>query len=280
MAPSNKLVETLLRVAKETQRWMKENPEATAKILLWLEEGNRRQSSAEEVMAGRAIVDLFIPSNWRSLRIGVVNRAQLLMVETGICLAWVPGPDVIEALLRASNKEERDETLLTHTDSIVTAVEDVLAEVGHPGLTELTQGVLEAVAALDSGLPMASQAMSAAVITSVLQDHYGFKKFDEARAFFDNEHPGVASMWSSRRALVQWALRHAILGPHQRPADGSFSRHLTAHTVTSAQYTKANALGALLLAAGAVREMQEIYWVGKSGFAATPYLQQLTAASA
>jgi hypothetical protein len=277
MSSESGLLGLLLRTGRQLQNWAQENPEAIAKILLWAEEGDSSRSSADGESSARSFADLILPANWMTLRLGVLNRARHLMTETGICLAWVPGPDVIESIVGASTKEERDQVLIANSDSILDDIEHVVAEVNNPQLLELRSGAEEAVSAFEGGLCMASQAMSAAVITAVLEDHYGFKRFDEARRVFDTEHPNTASVWSSRRIAVQWAIRQAILGPHQRPVDGGFSRHLTAHSVNRTQYNEPNALNALLLAAGSLRELQEIYCVGKRGFAVTAHLQRLTA---
>lgn len=279
MAERKGLLGMLLQLGMEIQRWMETNPEASAKIMLWLEESNARGLASENEQPVRSFFDLILPANWRSLRIGVLNRAQQLMIDDGICLAWVPGPDVLEAIVAAPTREERDQVLVEKADAILRDIDQVVEEVRQPQLDETKAVLIEAVGAFRAGYQVPAQSTAATVITDLLENHYGFRRFAEARDFFDNEHPERAGFWSSRRAAVQWVLRAAILGPHQRTGNGGFSRHLTAHSASRTQYTEAHALEALLLAAGSLREMQEIYRVSEYGFAATPHLSQLTAPS-
>jgi len=255
-------------------RWVEANPEAVAKILLWLQESERRQVSPDG-SSGRSFLELILPANWIGLRAGVLEKAQQVMVETGVCLAWAPNAQVIEALVRAPDEATRDKELLRHATLILEDLEAVLAEVESPYLGELKEGLSQAVVAYRAGLPMPAQAMAAAIVTTVLEGHYGFEHFKNARQSFGEERPEAAGIWSSRRASVQWAIRMSILNQQHRPIHGRFNRHLTAHDLDSGQYDEVNALTGLLLAGGSLRELQEMYWLAERGGAVSYSLRPL-----
>lgn len=252
--------------------WLEQNPEAVAKILLWLEESSA--AAPEEGRPERGFLDQILPSNWQGMRVGVLQETQTLMEETGLCLVWVPGLEVIEALLGAPDRDRRDAVLLANEDGILTAVDSTLALVAHPQLRDLRLSVAEAALALRADLGRASQALSAAAITSILEGHYGFG-FGGARQAFEEEGPASAGLWSARRVWVQASLHRAILRADQVPAEGGFNRHATAHNVEDGQYSRVNSIVGLLLATGALRELQEMYRVGERGFAPTPHLHRL-----
>jgi hypothetical protein len=259
------VVGTLIEVAKKLNEWIKANPEAIAKMLLWLQE-QEDKGGAERDRDGRSFYELILPANWRTLRAAVLERAQRLMVETGLCLVWVPNAEVIEALVQAPNKAARDQELVHNADSILEDIEGAGEEVLSPHLADLKAGLAQGVDAFRLGLSMPAQAMSAAIVTTILEGHYGFERFGQARRAFGEEHPDEVGLWSSRRASIHWGLRTAILNKQQRPTDGGFSRHSTAHDVGGGQYSQSKALEALLLAAGSLRELQETYWLAERGY--------------
>jgi hypothetical protein len=266
---------SLRELGSRFQRWLDENPEALAKIQLWLEESSH-PSQAERGLAG-SFLDQLLPVNWQTLRVGEPQEAQLFMEKAGVCLVWVPRAEVVQTLLVCADRPEREQALLDHAEVILADIEAALAAVSHPQIGELKESAIEAVAAFRGGHPRASQALSAAVISAILEDHYGFEGFGKARKAFEAERPSEVGVWSSRRVSVQVALHRAILRSDQMAADGGFNRHLTAHSVDGEQYSRPNALSALLLAAGSLRELQEMYRIGERGFAPTLRLRQATA---
>jgi hypothetical protein len=134
-------------------------------------------------------------------------------------------------LLQAPDKAARDAALIDCKAEIIDSIDARLAEVMHPELAGLGALAAEATQAARVGVPAAAQALAAAVISAVVNDHYGFS-FGSARKEFDTEAPAVAGFWSHRRALVQRSLQLAILKSRDRPADGGFNRHLRATAVT------------------------------------------------
>jgi hypothetical protein len=258
-------------------RWAEQNPEALARLKLWGVE--LAEMPPQQGLLGllRTFFLGVAPPNWQGLAAGMNFQADELMSETGLCLVWVPEAQVIAELLAAADKEDRDAVLVRNSDRILTSIERVLAEVMHPQLGLLRESTIEAVHTARAGHFGASQALSATILTSVLEEHYGLK-FGPARKTFDAEPPAAAGIWSHRRALVQRAIGLSILNSHRRSADGGFNRHITGHGSDLRHLCEPHSLEALMLTGGAVRELQVIYRVAECGFAPTPHLERQAAA--
>jgi hypothetical protein len=212
------------------------------------------------------------PPNWCSLSPGSLAEADRLVCETGICLIWVPDPEVVAKLVEAPNKATRDAALVDYKDEILDSIDARLVEIMHPKLAELRRLAAESAQAARLGVPSPAQALAAAVISAIVNDHYGFS-FGLARREFATESPTTAGFWSHRRALIQCSLQHAILKSSDRPVDGGFNRHMSSHGSVPSHYGEAHAIESLLLMTGALRELEESYLIAERGFAISAPLQ-------
>lgn len=256
--------------------WAERNPEGIARLKLCATD--LAETPPEQGLLGlmRAFFLGVAPPNWQGLAAGMSFQADELMSETGLCLVWVPEADVIAELLGVPGKEDRDAVLVRNSDRILTSVERVVSEVAHPQLRLLRDSAIEAVHTARVGHFGASQTLSAAILTSVLEEHYGFS-FSLARKTFDAEPPAAAGMWSHRRALVQRAIQLSILNSHNRSPDGGFNRHITGHGSDLNHLSEPHSLEALMLVGGTLRELQVVYRVAECGFAPSPRLERYAA---
>lgn len=222
---------------------------------------------------GRSLMLGVAPPNWAQLRLGVNLRAAELVRKSGLCLVWVPEGDIVEALVAAADKQTRDRVLLDATGGILASVEARTEEVDHSLLAEQKAAVLEAIEVNRSGYAGASQTLCATIVSSLLERHYGFD-FTQARRAFTEESRKSQGFWSLRRALVQESLRHSIVVSTQRSAEAGFNRHLSCHGADLSHLTEPHALEALMLAGGALRELNEVYRVAEFGFGPSPQLAQ------
>lgn len=251
--------------------WIERNPEGAARIALWVEEQmDNSEGAAAPADFFQSFMEGLVPRNWWPLRIGMHAKAQRVMAESGICLVWVPSAAVVEAIVRADGKEDRDDVLLANAAQIVDAVDQVLAEATHPQLEVTVGGAREALAAHRAGFQGPAQSHTASVLSEVVQGHFGFGRFGDARDAFESEPASAAGLWSSRRTAVQEAILAAIMQSQFRPPEAGFNRHLSAHGVDPGQYREPHALEGLMLVAGAIRELHEIYRVAERGFGPSP----------
>lgn len=206
------------------------------------------------------------PPNWSSLRVGELRKAQSVMLETGICLTWVPPAAVIRAIISARSMGDQHAALLASESVILGDLARVTEEVTHPRLADVRDAAREAAAAYEAGYRRAAQALCASALSAVLSDDFGVPGFPEARRRLAQDRPGATSPRLLRRAYVQWSLRRAIEGARPDFPPQRFNRHLTAHSLAHEQFTDAYAVSALMLLTGVARELQELYAVGDNGF--------------
>jgi hypothetical protein len=256
--------------------WANRNPEGVARLRLFVVE--LAEAPPRDGLLGlmRAFLFGIAPPNWQGLPADMVQRADALMSETGLCLVWVPDAEVVIKLLEAADKKERDAILVLNSDRILGSIEAAVEEVVHPQLRLLRDKVMEATQTARSGFFGASQTLSATVLTGALEDHYGFS-FGLARKAFDAEPPAAAGLWSHRRALVQRAIQLAIVRSETRSADAGFNRHVTGHGSDLGHLSKPHSLEALMLVSAALRELEAAYRVAECGFALTAQLEQWVA---
>jgi hypothetical protein len=222
----------------------------------------------------QSFMEAFIPRNWWPLQIGMHERAQKVMAESGICLVWVPPAEVVEAIVLAEGKEGRDRVLLANAEQILDSVDRALMEAVHPKLEATVAAAREALVAQQAGLAKAAQSLTATILSDVVEGHFGFDGFGSARSAFEREPANAAGLWAFRRTAVQEAIRVAIMRSEDLPSEAGFNRHLSAHGVDPRQFRQPHALEGLLLLAGAIRELQEIYRVAERGFGPSPRLDR------
>jgi hypothetical protein len=253
--------------------WAERNPEAVVRIALWAEDelGAASEGEAAPIDLLRSFMEALMPRNWWELGIGAHRGAQDLMESSGLCLVWVPEAKVIREMLAAGDKAARDEALLANSASILASVETVLGETTRPELASQKLLGEEAILAFRAGATSAAQALSASILTAAIQEHFGFRKFSLAREAFSAET--ADGPWRFRRATVQRAICAAIVRSDQMAPEAGFNRHLSTHGTEPTQFTSAHSLAALMLVAGSLRELQEIYRVGTFGFGPTPRLE-------
>lgn len=273
------LPSSLAALADEFRRrvgdWIERNPEGAARIALWMEDQMERpEEGGAPADLLQSFVDAFVPRNWWPLRIGLHEHARKVMAESGICLIWVPPADVVEAIVRADCEEDRGKVLLASAAQILDSVDQALMEAEHPKLETTVAAAREALDAHRAGFTRAAQSLTASILGEVIEGHFGFDDFGDARRAFRREPASAAGLWSSRRAAVQEAILVAIVQSRHRPPGAGFNRHLSAHGVDPRQFCEPHALEGLMLLGGAIRELHEIYRVAERGFGPSPRLSE------
>jgi hypothetical protein len=239
--------------------WIEHHPETIERIGWALQHATTPLSPAERDMGPfHRLARRVLPGNWLELRIGARERVERTMRDTGICLVWVPRPEVVLALIRCATKEERDACLVEHWDEILDDVEAALADSSHPKLDPLPAWASQALTTARSGCDFPAQTACAALLGSVLEGHFGIDGFEPARVAFEAQSPHAVDIRLQRRAWIQWSIRTSILRSQDPDRPDSFNRHLTAHG-TEDQFSRAHTLAGLMLIAGALRELHEIY---------------------
>ena len=195
------------------------------------------------------------PPNWPN----DVSASQMceLIAETGWSLTYVPRAEVIRDLLDAE-PADRDRVVLDHAKDITADCRACLGEVTQTEMSHLVDALGQALDALDADLMVPAQATAASVVGDVIYRNLGLT-FAAAVKELD-EDPGEMPMPYFRFWLVVSTIPRAL--SRFRCDDGDeipdrFNRHAAAHTVDPRQYTKVNAVAALMLATGLVRQVAD-----------------------
>ena len=193
-----------------------------------------------------------------------LEEAARLAFDEGIPLSWVPRPGIVEELLDAHGREQRQEVLTNRFHDILQDCSEVLAQT-HGEWAHQAQSAVDALAA---GFAAPAQSHAANVIDSVVLRAYcppevQRKKLlprDYAKILASRDYTGLSSdeiltdyftCLPLDRAFVSWF-----------PDDGDpplerFSRHVTAHAVGTARvFDTTKALIAVMLATSLVRQFR------------------------
>ncbi|MGI8413712.1 MAG: hypothetical protein ACR2QA_14740 [Solirubrobacteraceae bacterium] len=187
-----------------------------------------------------------------------MTALDLMRLKDGVPLAWLPSGRVVGELVAAADHAGRNEVLLAHADVIVADGRRVLGQVVHEDLAALHAAITTAWDAWEADLKMPAQAMAAVAVSSIINDHLGFKRFSDFRKQWERLYQRRPDKWqlmATRTNAVNCSLAVAVLHECQGPFVG-FHRHETVHGLSAAQYTPVNALRALMLATSAARELQ------------------------
>ncbi|MGX8903685.1 hypothetical protein ACR820_00015 [Streptomyces netropsis] len=197
------------------------------------------------------------PENLREVTLGTGDLEQLL-VEEGIPLMWVPGPQTVRALLDAPDAAARRRIIGRRWKGIVNDCEAVLEEVHHPAVQDARGFALEVVYALRAGHTSAAQALAANLLDSLLQRY-----FDNAVRIQltknDFKTKGIKFKLEDHKYKVActfapvWYAHAQYRAKNGDPIPRTFGRHPSAHGVSRTQYSRINAVYALMLATSVVK---------------------------
>lgn len=216
----------------------------------------QRDQFASIIKSARAAVSAMLPPNWRGDDVSIPKNLETLLLDEGLPLAWVPPRDVIVRLFAAKTAAERRKILGNRWKPITTACLEELRQVSHQDLTEYAEFAVEAAATLLDGRSKSSQALSANLLDTIL------------RASFDEKDRTAIIGQKQRLDIDDYPLRVAIVlggiwGSHGQfwPNKGEkiprkYSRHGNTHGVSKRQYSRINALLALMHVVALLRVLE------------------------
>jgi hypothetical protein len=196
------------------------------------------------------------PENWDDLDFEQCKPALALGLEHGVNVVWTPRAEIIRELVAAVDDEARARILVEREADILDDIESVLVDVTHSGLGHLPALARKAVNAHRGGHREAGHALAGAVLSGVVHENFGFHHFAEARARFQRDHPMHVEMSLLRITAVLYTFGRALQPTDVAPP--GFNRHASLHALAG-QYTPANAVAAMLLLAGVLRELH--FWL-------------------
>lgn len=177
-----------------------------------------------------------------------------VMTDDGIPFFLVPDGDTVVELLAAHDAATRRTVLDARADPIFNACEDILQLCVSGSLPFHGAALREAIAAYRAGFHRPAQAMAANVLDSTAREYEAatHRRYVVGAQTLAGGIKGTAYI----EALDDWRLWFA-LSPLVKAHDAdhrtdspktTFTRNGTAHRVTAQQYTRANAVHAIMLA--------------------------------
>lgn len=198
-----------------------------------------------------ASLQLHLPTNWRGVKVDVdeIEQDVFQILSEGIPLAWVPDRRVIGLLLDAPDARARRRVISNNHRGIVSACVNVAGSLplgGRPLF--LADTIVRSVRALQDGHVEAAQALATNVLDTLVT---GYSRAALGRSKSGMLNPSYANKLSEDRS---WRLQLALgatfavmRGEHTvHERHNAFHRNATAHAVTSHQYSRINAVLAIM----------------------------------
>jgi len=190
------------------------------------------------------ILDGILPPNWRGVR--GLDQIETILLDEGLALAWVPPADILNALLNASSKQDRRRILGRRWKRVVAACRESMESGSADDFVQYRGFALNAVKMLEDGHPEGAQALAANLLDTML------------RETLDGPSRKQVTNQGTRLSIDDLPMRAAMVfggiwGSHtefwQNRGDSiprEFTRHGSAHAVSRRQYSRINAVVALM----------------------------------
>jgi hypothetical protein len=206
----------------------------------------QREQFADLIAATRKALQSALPPNWRDDSISIPKELETLLLDEGLALAWVPPTDILVRIFAPSTPAERRRVIGRRWKRIGAACVEHLDLVQNEDLKGHVKFAHKAARSLLDGSPESSQALSANLLDTILRSE--FSEQDRQTITGQEDRLNIED-YPVRVAIVLGA----IWGAHGQywPARGDkvprgFSRHGSAHGVSRRQYSRINAVLALM----------------------------------
>jgi hypothetical protein len=185
--------------------------------------------------------------NWRGVRFPDAQLLESILLDEGIPLGWIPPAPTLEALFEAPTAQARRDVIARRWRSIMTQSAEVLEGLADPGLSAHRDFALQAIDALRDGYAGPSQALCANLLDTIIRERFG--SADRGRLAGARRKRLEIDAYPFREAIVLGGIYGGHLpfdADSGEPPPRVFSRHGSVHGVSRRQYTKVNAVLAVM----------------------------------
>lgn len=218
----------------------------------------QREAFSEIFTDIREVLDNLLPPNWRGEDVPIPDNIEDLLIDEGLPLGWVPPKDVLIDVFGAATPEARQQVLETNLEAIVNACRMELDIIRDPDLQEYVHFAYESIEALRADLNKSSQALSTNLLDTILR-HSLDKHYRHSLVTDQNTRPALDD-YPMRVAIVIGGIWGAHSRYYPRKGDdipSNFSRHASAHAVSFRQYSRLNALIAVMHVVGLLKVLEQ-----------------------
>jgi len=193
----------------------------------------------------------FYPPNLHGIKDLEFEEVEKVVLADGIALYGLPRVTVSEAIIRADSAAKRREILGRRWRTISADCREVLDGCGSQPVAPYVPFALAALDALDSGHTAAAQALAGSLIDTLLTAYFGKNRYlytpdkkgnrttDAYDEFNVRQFVAFAPMWQTYQQF--WVTDGDAIPT-------TFSRNATAHAVSRRQFSRRNAVQALMFA--------------------------------
>ncbi|WP_205328600.1 hypothetical protein [Glycomyces sp. YM15] len=190
------------------------------------------------------------PPNWTGLSDIEVIELNLLVVDEGIPVMWVPRVETLKALLDANSAIARRNLIGSRWRSISIDCLTVLESIQIRRLRQHVNFAASAVEALRNGHSDAAQALAANLLDTILKDKHLEPHATKIRDNWPDKKPGFKLADYRFKEGMTFApvfRAHVHYKPKKDPVPRYFARHASAHTVGRLQYCRVNAVYGIMI---------------------------------
>ena len=192
----------------------------------------------------------FYPPNLRPIEGLRWEDVESVVMVDGIAMYGVPRTSIAEALIRADSAAKRRDILGRRWKAISADCRDALEACETEAIAPYLPMALRALDALEAGHTEAAQALAGSLLDSMVNTYFGADRYlytpdkrgKRTNAAYDeftaHEYIALAPIW---QAWQKFFPDEGLPVPH------TFSRNATAHTVSTKQYTRRNAVQSLMI---------------------------------
>lgn len=201
----------------------------------------------------------FYPPNLRAIVGLELEEVDQVVMEDGIPLYGVPRTEIAERLVRAENMSERREIIGRRWKAISVDCRTAVGSCTSEAVLPYVGFATAALEALDSDHTACAQAMAGSLVDTIVNGYFGKQRYkytpnkqtttnDAYNEFTIREFIAFAPIW---RTYQQFLAANGDKIPT------TFSRHATAHAVSTRQYSKRNTVQGLMLVCSLLFRLDE-----------------------
>lgn len=199
------------------------------------------------------------PANLQAIEGLELEDVEQVVMLDGIALYGIPRTVIAQALIEASSTGARRRILGSRWKAISADCRSAMETCQSASVSSYASFAVAALDALAGGNPQAAQALAASVLDTVVNGYFGSKRYSltpnrrtTTSAEYDNftvrEFIAFAPMW---QAYQKFRVEDGD------PIPRTFSRHASVHGVSSRQFSRRNAVQALMFVCGLLLFLDE-----------------------
>lgn len=201
----------------------------------------------------------FYPPNLRNIEGLSFQEVEEVVMVDGLALYSVPRASIAEALVKAEGAAKRREILGRRWKAISADCRTAMEACSSETAASYVAMALAAISALEAGHGSAAQALTGSLLDAIVKDYFGKDRYlytpnrktktsDAYKEFGIHEYLAFAPVW---QAYQRFFVEDGDTVPY------TFSRNATAHTVSLKQYSRRNAVQALMIVASILAFLDE-----------------------